>query len=123
MAGEIRDKVTSGGTTQPGYEDESATDSAKGNDAVQGQLSTALSGDNAEKSDDFGVSSTAERNADRKHVDDGETSVFGHTSGVLTSAEESQSTDGEDQAKPSGAATASIELQDSMKYNDSSLDY
>lgn len=121
MAGEIRDKVTGSGTTQPGYEEDvPATDPAKGNEAVQGQLSSALDGTNGEKEDEFGVSSTAERNADRKHVGDDKTSVLGNTSNVLTTKEESSETESE---KPSGAATASLELTDSMKYNDSALDY
>lgn len=103
MAGEIRDKVTSGGTTQPGYEENvPATD---------------------EKKDEFGVSSTADRNADRNGVGDGETSVLGHSSNILTSSEQVAETDATKAEEPSGTAAASLELSDSMEYNGSSVTY
>ncbi len=123
-AGEVRNTVTNGGTTQPGYEEDApATDPSTGNAAVQGQLSSALSGDNGEKNDGFGVSSTAERNANRKHVDDDKTSVLGNTSNILTAKEESSETSGTSGEEPSGTAAASLELTNSMQYNDKSLDY
>jgi hypothetical protein len=106
MAGEIRDKVTSSRTTQPGYEkDVPATDSSEGKD------------------DEFGVSSTAERNADRKHVGDDKTSVLGNTSNVLTAKEDAAETDGTKAEEPSGTAAASLELSNSMEYNDGSVTY